>query len=80
LVTKIVTLMLLIGALFDTVATDALALVHKFVAIVLPRSRKRRSAAASARSVDVQIDSRPNGASQAKSGWTKSRRVAPGRS
>jgi hypothetical protein len=63
LITKMVSLTLVIGAMFDTVAADVLVVVNNFVTTSASRSRKRHSTAAPARAadvqaVDVQIDSR----------------------
>jgi hypothetical protein len=80
LLTKIVASALLICALLDTVATDALIVMKNFVTIFTPRSRKRHSTATSARAVDVEIESRPTARSRRRSGWAKPRRVAPERS
>ena len=74
--TKIVALGLMIFALLDTVAIDALVVARRFVTIFTPRSRKRHSTAASARAVDVEIASRPTSPSRSKSGWAKPRRIA----
>jgi hypothetical protein len=61
-------LALMIGALFDTVAADALFVVNNFVMILAQRSRKRHSTAASARTTDVQIDSHRATPSRRRSG------------
>jgi hypothetical protein len=80
LLTKIVALALMICALLDSVATDALIVVKNFVTVFTPRARKRHATAASDRAVDAQIDSRPTAPSRRRSGWAKPRRVAPERS
>jgi len=63
LITKMMSLSLMIGALFDTVAADVLVVLRNFIIIPASRLRKRRSTAASAdaadaRAVDAPIDSR----------------------
>jgi len=63
LITKMLSLSLMIGALFDTVAADVLVVLRNFIITPASRLRKRRSTAASAdaadvRAVDVPIGSR----------------------
>jgi hypothetical protein len=77
LITNSLALVLVIGALFDTVAADALFVVNNFVVILGPRSRKQHSTVASARTTDVQIDSRPTTPSRRRSGWARLRHVVP---
>jgi hypothetical protein len=77
LITKTVALVLVIGALFDTVAADALFVVNNFVMILAPRSRKRQSTVASAPATDIQIDSRPTTPSRRRSGWARPRHGVP---
>jgi hypothetical protein len=80
LLTKIVAMALVICALLDTIATDALVVVKNFVTIFAPRSRRRHSPTTSAGAADARIDRRPTASSQRKAGWAKPRRVVPERS